>query len=152
MNLVFDNWQKSVTSVPRQDNTRHDKAWQDKARRGQTRQDKAAPRREGVPWFWKILYIADLLLSYDPPWKLRLTDYQFLSQPPCRLKSYGDRVFCCAALVALNNILHSVKTATTVDSFKMKLKTHFIESHLHNDMWLYFNRDKHWLTLCLEQL
>ena len=79
-------------------------------------------------------YIADLLQPYDPPRKLRSADKQLLSQPPCRLKSYGDRAFCCAAPVVWNNIPHSVKTAKTVDSFKVKLKTHFIVSHLHNDM------------------
>ena len=57
MNLIFYIWRKSVTFKPRQDKTRHDKAWQGKARRGQKRQDEAAPRQEGVPWFWKILYI-----------------------------------------------------------------------------------------------
>ena len=55
MNLIFYIGRKSVTFKPRQDKTRHDKAWQGKARRGQTRQDEAAPRQEGVPWFWKIL-------------------------------------------------------------------------------------------------
>ena len=54
MNPIFYIWRKSVTFKPRQDKTRHDKAWQGKARRGQTRQDEAAPRQEGVPWFWKI--------------------------------------------------------------------------------------------------
>ena len=70
-------------------------------------------------------YIADLLQPYDPPRKLRSADKQLLSQPPCRLKSYGDRAFCCAAPVVWNNIPYSVKTAKTVDSFKVKLKTHF---------------------------
>ena len=70
-------------------------------------------------------YIADLLQPYDPPRKLRSADKQLLSQPPCRLKSYGDRAFCCAAPVVWNNIPHSVKTAKTVDNFKVKLKTHF---------------------------
>ena len=57
--------------------------------------------------------------------KLRSADKQLLSQPPCRLKSYGDRAFCCAAPVVWNNIPHSAKTAKTVDNFKVKLKTHF---------------------------
>ena len=70
-------------------------------------------------------YIADLLQPYDPPRKLRSADKQLLSQPPCRLKSYGDRAFCCAAPFVWNNIPHSVKTAKTVDNFKVKLKTHF---------------------------
>ena len=72
-----------------------------------------------------LAYIADLLQPYDPPRKLRSADKQLLSQPPCRLKSYGDRTFCCAAPVVWNNIPYSVKTAKTVDSFKVKLKTHF---------------------------
>ena len=70
-------------------------------------------------------YIADLLQPYDPPRKLRSVDGQLLSQPPCRLKSYGDRGFCCAAPVIWNNIPHSGRTAKTVDNFKVKLKTHF---------------------------
>ena len=64
-------------------------------------------------------YDAHLLQPYAPPRK------QLLSQPPCRLKSYGDRAFWCAAPVVWNNIPHIVKTAKTVDSFKVKLKTHF---------------------------
>ena len=70
-------------------------------------------------------YITDLLQPYDPPRKLRSADKQLLSQPPCRLKSYGDCAFCCAAPVVWNNIPHSVKTAKTIDNFKVKLKTHF---------------------------
>ena len=70
-------------------------------------------------------YITDLLQPYDPPRELRSADKQLLSQPPCRLKSYGDRAFCCAAPFVWNNIPHSVKTAKTVDNFKVKLKTHF---------------------------
>ena len=68
--------------------------------------------------------IADLLQPYDPPRKLCWAD-KLLSQPPCPLKSNGDRAFCCAAPVVWNNIHHSVKTAVTVDNFKVKLKTHF---------------------------
>ena len=49
-------------------------------------------------------YIADLLQPYDPPGKLHSADKQLLSQPPGRLKSYGDRAFCCAAPVVWNNI------------------------------------------------
>ena len=56
MNLIFYIWRKSVTFKPRQDKKKHYKAWQGKARRGQTRQDEAAPRQECVPWFKKILY------------------------------------------------------------------------------------------------
>ena len=69
---------------------------------------------------------ADPLQPHDPPRKLRSVDKHLLSQPPCRLKSYGDRAFCCAAAVVWNDIPHSVKTAkTVVDNFKLKLKTHF---------------------------
>ena len=51
MNPIFIVDEKaSHSKQPRQD-----KAWQGKARRGQTRQDEAAPRQEGVPWFWKIM-------------------------------------------------------------------------------------------------
>ena len=82
-------------------------------------------------------YITDLLQPYDPPRKLRSADKQLLSQPPCRLESYGDRSFCCAAPIVWNNIPHSVKTAKTVDSCKGNLRPIFIVYHLHNDMWLF---------------
>ena len=62
-------------------------------------------------------YIADLLQPYDPPRKQRSADKQLLSQPPCRLKSYGDRAFCWPAPVVWNNIPYSVKTAKTVDDW-----------------------------------
>ena len=39
-----------------------------------------------------------------------------------------------------NKLSHSVKTTKPVDSFKVKLKTHFIVLHLH-DMSLLFSRD-----------
>ena len=37
MNRIYHIWWKSVISKPRQDRSRHDKAWQGKARRGQTK-------------------------------------------------------------------------------------------------------------------
>ena len=52
-------------------------------------------------------------------------DKQLLSQEPCCLKTYSDRAFCYTAPLVWNNISHSVKTAKTVDNFKVKLKTHF---------------------------
>ena len=66
MNPIFHIWRKSVTLKPRQDKTRHDKVWQGKARRGQTRQDEAAPRQEGVPAFEKYCTSAliELLINY----------------------------------------------------------------------------------------
>ena len=89
-------------------------------------------------------YIADLLQPYDPPRKLRSADKHLLSQPPCRLKSYGDTAFCCAAPVVWKNIPHSVKTAKTVDSFKVKLKTHFYSVSF--ALW-YVTAFQSWYTL-----
>ena len=57
-----------------------------------------------------------------------------LSQPPSRLKTYGDRAFCYAAPVVWNNIPHSVETVKTADSLELKLMTHSIVSGFHNDM------------------
>ena len=54
--------------------------------------------------------------------------------------------------IVRSNIPHSVVTAKTVDSFKVKLKTHSIVSHLHDDIGLLFNCDIHWLTLRRVQL
>ena len=77
---------------------------------------------QGTKLFGKALaYIADLLQPYELPRKFHSTDKQFLSPPPCHLKSYGDRAFCCAAPFFWKNIPHNVTTR-------------FIVSHLH-DMW-----------------
>ena len=113
-------------------------------------QDRIAGLQQSPKWSSPSLYRRSPA-ALDPPQKLRSAAKQLLSQPPCRLKSYGDRAFCCGAPVVWNNIPHSVKTAKTVDSFKVKLKTHFIVSHLRNEMWLLFNFDIHWLTLRFEQ-
>ena len=53
--------------------------------------------------------------------KLCSADKQLPLQPPCCLKTYVYHAFCCAAPVLWNNIPHSVKTAKTFDSFKIKL-------------------------------
>ena len=67
MNPIFYIWRKSVIFKPRPDKTRHDKAWQCKARRGQKRPDEAAPRQEGVPRFWEILYICVEMTEWNAP-------------------------------------------------------------------------------------
>ena len=85
MNPIFYIWRKSVTFKPRQDKTRHDKAWQGKARRGQTRQDEAAPRQKGVPWFWKILY--------------RMSIASFTVTAPFRLQEWKH--VCCEFVTSL---------------------------------------------------
>ena len=46
---------------------------QDQARPGKTRQDEVAPWQEGVPWFWKVLYIPDSKdheANMGPTWAL----------------------------------------------------------------------------------
>ena len=62
---------------------------------------------------------------------LRSAKKLFLSQPPNRLKS------CCHAFSfgapgIWNNIPQSMKTAKSVDNFKVKLNTYFIVPHLNN--------------------
>ena len=89
-------------------------------------------------------YIVDLLQSYDPPWKLCSADKQLPSQPPCRLRSYGDHAFCSAATVVWNRIPPSVKTAKTVDNFKVKLKTNFYSASF---AYWYVTAFQSWYTL-----
>ena len=63
-------------------------------------------------------YIADFLRPYHPPRKLRSAYKKLLSQPPCRLKWYDDRAFCCAAPVVWNNVLTVWKLRRLLIVFK----------------------------------
>ena len=45
MNPIFDIWRKSVTHAPRQDKTRHDTAWQGKARPDEASRGSAQTKR-----------------------------------------------------------------------------------------------------------
>ena len=66
MKPIFCIWRKSVTFKPRQDKTRHDKAWPGKARRGQTRR---RPDKKVSPGFEKyckwISFLNETLDKYD---------------------------------------------------------------------------------------
>ena len=98
-------------------------------------------------------YITDLLQPYDPPRKLRSADKQS--------NSFHSRPVVWNHMVTVHSAVQPQLYGTIsltvwrLPRLLMILKWNwrpiFIVSHLHNDMWLLFNRDIHWLTLRLEQ-
>ena len=73
-------------------------------------------------------YIRDLLCPYQPSRRLRSSDKNLLVIPSTRTKSYGDRSFSKFASFHWNALPVSVRDATTVPLFKLRLKTHLFNS------------------------
>ena len=72
-------------------------------------------------------YICDLLSDYLPERNLRSAS-QLLFKPGPRTKTrYGDRAFAVAAPRLWNNLPLDIRRATTMWSFKRKLKTHLFK-------------------------
>ena len=69
-------------------------------------------------------YISDILLLYQPSRNLRSIDKNLLVQPKT-LSKYGDRSFQVSAPRLWNNIPVNIRSATSTDSFKTRLKTFF---------------------------
>lgn len=70
-------------------------------------------------------YICDLVILYTPSRSLRSADSFTLQQPPCRLKSMGERAFSVAAPRLWNALPLTVRNAPTLASFKKWLKKLF---------------------------
>ena len=69
-------------------------------------------------------YIASLLTPYTTTRTLRSTAQDQLVDVPSRIKT-GSRRFTCAAPHTWNNLPESVRSATSVNSFKSQLKTYY---------------------------
>ena len=73
-------------------------------------------------------YLLDLLQPYESCRALRSENQMNLKVPKTRLKSYGDRAFSHAAPKLWNKLPLEIKSASTLELFKSKLKTHMFSS------------------------
>ena len=85
-------------------------------------------------------YLSALLSPYCPTRSLRSSDQLLLNQPTSRTK-IGERSFSCAAPSAWNQLPNAVRQCTSVNHFKVALKTHlFIASLLFWQSVITFNQ------------
>ena len=73
-------------------------------------------------------YIMDLISTYNPPRDLRSGNKDLLTVPRT-FSSYGNRSFSSAAPSLWNSLPDYVKSASSLNSFKSKLKT-FLMSNM----------------------
>ena len=73
------------------------------------------------------VYLSDLLSAYIPPRSLRSEQQLRLEQPRTKSSRYGERAFSVAAPRLWNGLPVDVKEADTLESFKMRLKTHLFK-------------------------
>ena len=69
-------------------------------------------------------YLSDLIQSYRPARALRSADKFLLCQPKHRLQTYGARSFSVCAPKMWNELPIDIRKASSVSSFKSKLKTY----------------------------
>ena len=70
------------------------------------------------------MYLSELLLKYESVRNLRSTQKELLVIPQVLTKSYGERSFSYIVPLLWNNIPCSLKKASSVESFKVSLKTY----------------------------
>ena len=68
-------------------------------------------------------YLRDLINVYTPKRILRSSERNLLCVPSTRLKSFGDKAFGVIAPKLWNGLPEYVKDATSLNNFKVKLKT-----------------------------
>ena len=68
-------------------------------------------------------YLKDLLLPYQTSRCLRSSSMNLLQVPRTKTKTYGDRSFRKAGSAVWNNLPNELRLETSVDIFKVKLKT-----------------------------
>ena len=72
-------------------------------------------------------YISELLTAYSPKEGLRSSEQKLLAIPRTKLKTYGPRSFSVAAPSLWNSLPLSLRDPMSLDSFKVKLKTHLMQ-------------------------
>ena len=73
-------------------------------------------------------YLNELLLNYTPHRLLRSSSLNLLSIPKTKSVTYGDRSFSVIAPNLWNDLTIIIKQCSTVDSFKLRLKTFLFNS------------------------
>ena len=72
-------------------------------------------------------YLVDLIKPYKPSRELRSSSQDLLTLPKTKKKTIGQRSFSFAAAHEWNNLPFYLKTATTVEQFKLSLKTYLFK-------------------------
>ena len=72
-------------------------------------------------------YIQDLINDYTPQRNLRSGSKCLLETPNYNLESYGKRAFSVAAPRLWNSLPMELRTSTSIDIFKKKLKTYLFK-------------------------
>ena len=75
-------------------------------------------------------YLDELIINYAPPRSLRSTTQGLLIEPRTRTK-IASRAFGSAAPWVWNSLPTDVRTATSIDLFRTKLKTHLFNVAYH---------------------
>ena len=73
-------------------------------------------------------YLNELLLNCTPYCLLRSSSLNLLSIPKTKTVTYGDRSFSVIAPKLWNDLLAHYNQCSTVDSFKLRLKTFLFNS------------------------
>ena len=73
------------------------------------------------------IYISELLVPYKPARTLRSSSVLLLKQHKYNLKNYGYRQFQVSVPCLWNSLPKSIKSASSVNCFKSKLKTYLHE-------------------------
>ena len=72
-------------------------------------------------------YLTDLVNIYTPTRSLRSAEEELLVVPRSRTTHYGDRAFSILAPKLWNNLPHNIKEASSVPTFKKRLKTYLFQ-------------------------
>ena len=76
----------------------------------------------------RLQNLANLLTSYKPVRTLRISRSNNLSVPSSRNSTYGNRSFACVFTRLWNQLPDFIRYSETLDSFKIRLKTHLFKS------------------------
>ena len=74
-------------------------------------------------------YLSDLLQAYQTSRQLRSSQKNLLQVPKCRLKTFGDLAFSSYAPRMWNSLPEDIKLSSSLEEFKMKLKTYLFVSN-----------------------
>ena len=72
-------------------------------------------------------YLSDIIVVYSPKRCLRSSDLLLLAVPRT-YSTYGDRAISKSAPVLWNQLTLEIRSSSTIDSFKNKLKTYLFQN------------------------
>ena len=72
-----------------------------------------------------LQYLSDLPIPYSPSRALRSAEQQLLCIPKAHTKNYGARAFAYVAPLHYNALPLNIRQSTSIDMFKIQLKTYF---------------------------